>query len=107
MKRTTTTKHAGKRMKERLNIKSPARQERMANLALERGKFLTLQERMRQGRRVINMILEYQERYFVFSEDKRLITVLPYRKRAHQSKASLLQFLTEQERSLELRYAYR
>ena len=105
MEMMLTTKHAGKRMKERLKIKSKARQERMANLALERGEFKEFEERTFAGNSVTNMILEYQNRRFVFGKDKQLITVLPLQKKHHRSKYALLKEAAKEDRNRELRYA--
>ena len=91
------TRHASKRLKERMGIKSQAEKERIANLALERGKFVKIEEREHRGVVAASVVLEYKDRLFVYSENKSLITVLPESKKSYETKKSLLQSIATKE----------
>lgn len=99
------THHAAKRMKDRLGIKSKSEKQRMAELAFERGKFVEIQERDRFGVTAKSIILEYQDRLFVFSDDRSLITVLPSEKRCYENKQGLLSLLMARETRSAIAYA--
>jgi|GEM_PF-4500653 len=99
------THHAAKRMKERLGIKSLAEKQRMAELAFERGKFVEIQEREHFGVMDATMLLEYNNRVFVFSKERNLITVLPGNKKTYESKQGLLNLVVTQEAKTAIAYA--
>ena len=99
------TQHAAKRMKERLGIKSLAEKQRMAKLAFERGRFMELEERERSGKPETAMLVEYKDHVFVFSKERRLITVLPGNKKNYETKQGLLSLAVARETRAAIAYA--
>ena len=91
------TYHAAKRMKERLGIKSSAEKQRMADLAFERGRFVEVQRFEKLGNTSANILLEYKDRVFVFSNHHSLITVLPGNKKSYETKRGLLELAIASE----------
>ena len=96
------TKHASQRMKERMNIKSGTKQHRMAELAISRGKCIEVQER--ENHDGPTMLVEYNQRVFVYGIDRALVTVMHARK-YREGKEGLLSHLYLQEAKKEMAYA--
>lgn len=96
------TKHASQRMKERMNIKSGAKQRRMAELAISRGKCVEIQEW--EDSHGPTMLVEFNKRVFVYGIDKALITVM-YARKYREGKEGLLSHLYLQEAKKEMAYA--
>ena len=102
---TILTNHAAKRLKERLGIKSLSEKQRIADLALLRGKAIRLEQREFDGDLRENILIEYQERVFVFSNNKVLITVLPKEMKYRPDKEGVLRSLSLMEAKKEMAYA--
>ena len=91
------TIHASKRMKERLGLKSSKRRNRMASLALTRGKVACIEERRTSKGMDHHMILQYQDGLYVFASDLSLVTVIENRHKGYQSKEGMLRSIALKE----------
>lgn len=99
------TKHARKRMKQRLGIKSEKEAIRMAKLALERGCAAEVEEREYLGVTDSRLLLRYQEGIYVFSKSLTLITVLPAHRVQKQNRMTMISSILLQEAKRAMAYA--
>ena len=99
------TRHAEKRMKERLGIKSSKQRMRMASLALSRGKLVDVEDREWKGSTEARMVLEYGEGLYVFARDLSLVTVLEAKRKKCLSRDEALTGIMVKESRQAIAYA--
>ncbi len=99
------TRHAGKRMKERLGIKSEKERIKMAERALAKGKPIDVEEAEYHGETAAKLLIQYQDGIYVFGANLSLITVIPVKKRHRLSRAEAREAIALRESKAAMAYA--